>query len=92
MSAFLISLYNYFQRHRKVFWGSMFLTFALAAYFAAVAKSPVTAAVLIMEITGSTHYMLTLVMVSMTAYRVADMAGGKHIYEQLLEYSLNKKK
>ena len=35
MSAFFISLYNYFQRHRKVFWGSMFLTFALAAYFAA---------------------------------------------------------
>ena len=45
-----------------------------------------------MEITGSTHYMLTLVMVSMTAYMVADMAGGKPIYEQLLEYSLNKKK
>ena len=35
MSAFFISLYNYFQRHRKIFWGSMFLTFAVAAYFAA---------------------------------------------------------
>lgn len=68
------------------------IVFGMAAYFAAVAKSPVTAAVLIMEITGSTHYMLTLVMVSMTAYMVADMTGGKPIYEQLLEYSLNKKK
>ena len=35
MSKFFIAIYNYFQRHRVIFWTFMLLSFAVAAYFAA---------------------------------------------------------
>ena len=34
MSKFFISIYRYFLRHRLVFWASMLLSFAVAAFFA----------------------------------------------------------
>ncbi|MCR5176009.1 MAG: chloride channel protein [Anaerovibrio sp.] len=66
------------------------IVFAMAAYFAAVVKSPVTGSVLIMEMTGSFEHLLPLICVSMTAYMTADLTGGKPVYEELLNRSLNK--
>lgn len=65
--------------------------FGMAAYFAAVVKSPVTGSILIMEMTGSFQHMLALIIVSMAAYIVADMTGGKPVYEELLDRSLRRR-
>lgn len=62
----------------------------MAAYFAAVVKSPVTGSILIMEMTGSFQHMLPLIAVSLIAYIVSDLLGGKPVYDELLEHSLNK--
>ena len=64
------------------------IVFGMAAYFAAVVKSPVTGSVLIMEMTGSFTHMLPLICVSMVAYLVADLTGGKPVYDELLNRSL----
>ena len=63
---------------------------AMAAYFSAVVKSPVTGSILIMEMTGSFNHMLPLIIVSITAYLVADLAKTGPIYEDLLARSLNR--
>ena len=41
-----------------------------------------------MEMTGSFEHMLALIIVSMTAYLVADLTGGQPVYDMLLERSL----
>ena len=64
------------------------IVFGMAAYFAAVVKSPVTGSILIMEMTGSFEHMLALITVSMTAYVVADLAGSEPVYDMLLNRSL----
>ena len=64
------------------------IVFGMAAYFAAVVKSPVTGSILIMEMTGSFSHMLPLICVSMMAYVVADLMGGKPVYDELLNRSL----
>ena len=68
------------------------IIFAMAGYFSAVVKAPVTGSVLIMEMTGSFEHMLALIFVSMLAYVVMDMLNGKPVYDELLERSLAKKK
>ena len=69
-------------------YGVNLIVFGMAAYFAAVVKSPVTGSVLIMEMTGSFQHMLALICVSMAAYLVTDMAGGRPVYDELLDRSL----
>ena len=69
-------------------WTVNCIIFGMAAYFAAVVKSPVTGAVLIMEMTGSFDHMLALILVSMTAYLVADITNGEPVYDMLLNRSL----
>ena len=64
------------------------IVFGMAAYFAAVVKSPVTGTILIMEMTGSFAHMLPLILVSMTAYLVADLTDGQPVYDMLLARSL----
>ena len=64
------------------------MVFGMAAYFACVVKSPITGTVLIMEMTGSFAHMLPLILVSMTAYLVSDLTGGRPVYEMLLSRSL----
>ena len=41
-----------------------------------------------MEMTGSFEHMLALIIVSMTAYLVADLTGGAPVYDMLLARSL----
>ena len=64
------------------------MVFGMAAYFACVVKSPITGTVLIMEMTGSFAHMLPLILVSMTAYLVSDLTGGRPVYAMLLSRSL----
>lgn len=63
---------------------------SMAAYFSAVVKSPVTGSILIMEMTASFNHMLPLIIVSITAYLMADVAKTKPIYEELLNRVLRK--
>lgn len=68
-----------------------FVVMAMAAYFTAIVKAPVTGSILITEMTGSFHHLLALVTVSMTAYLVSDILKSKPVYELLLEQILAKK-
>ena len=68
------------------------IVFGMAAYFAVVVKSPVTGSVLIMEMTGSFQHMLALLIVSLSAYAVSDLTGGRPVYVQLLGRMLRKNK
>lgn len=72
------------------YYGTNIIVLAMAACFSSVVKSPITGSILIMEMTGSFNHMLSLIIVSMTAYLVADLAKTNPIYEELLERSLKK--
>lgn len=65
-----------------------FVVVAMAGYFAAIVRAPVTGIILITEMTGDFSSLLALTATSMIAYVVADMMGGIPVYEQLLRRSL----
>ncbi|WP_068963220.1 H(+)/Cl(-) exchange transporter ClcA [Desulfosporosinus sp. BG] len=67
-----------------------FIILAMAGYFTAVVRAPITGTILITEMTGSFSHLLTLAIVSIVAYIVADLLGSKPIYESLLEKFLHK--
>ncbi|MCR5757863.1 MAG: ClC family H(+)/Cl(-) exchange transporter [Selenomonas sp.] len=69
-------------------WTVNCIVFGMAAYFSAVVKSPITGAILIMEMTGSFQHMLSLMLVSMTAFLVAEYMGSEPVYDMLLNRSL----
>ncbi|MFO8039449.1 MAG: chloride channel protein [Sodalinema sp.] len=63
-------------------------TFALAgmgAFFGAVAKIPITAIVIIFEITADFNVVLPLMIVSVLAYVVAEQVSAGSLYDRLLE-------
>lgn len=68
------------------------IVFGMAAYFSSVVKSPVTGSILILEMTGSFQHMLALLVVSLTAYVVSDLTGGRPVYDELLDRALGKSK
>jgi H+/Cl- antiporter ClcA len=72
------------------YYSTNIIVLSMAAYFSAVVKAPLTGSILIMEMTGSFNHMLSLIVVSMTAYLIADIAKSKPIYEELLERALSK--
>ena len=55
-------------------------------------KSPVTGSILILEMTGSFQHMLALLVVSLTAYVISDLTGGRPVYDELLDRALGKNK
>ena len=67
-----------------------FIILAMAGYFTAVVRAPITGTILITEMTGSFSNLLSLAIVSIAAYMVADLLGSKPIYESLLEKFLHK--
>lgn len=69
-----------------------FVVFAMAGYFTAIVKSPITGSILITEMTGSFTHLLPVIIVSMTAYVTSDMLRGKPIYDELLQRILRKEK
>ncbi|MGX7013922.1 ClC family H(+)/Cl(-) exchange transporter [Vagococcus silagei] len=62
-----------------------FLIFAMAGYFAAISKAPLTAMVLITEMVGSFSHLMSIGVVVLTSYVVVDFFNGKPVYEALLE-------
>lgn len=72
--------------------GNSFVVFAMAAFFTAIVKAPVTGSILIMEMTGSFAHLPALIAVSMTAYIAADLLNSKPIYDQLLNRILTRGK
>ncbi len=64
-----------------------FVVVAMAGYFAAIVRAPVTGVVLITEMTGNFTNLLPLVMTSLIAYLVAEVSGTEPIYTQLLHRS-----
>jgi H+/Cl- antiporter ClcA len=67
-----------------------FIILAMAGYFTAVVRAPITGIILITEMTGSFNHLLSLTIVSITAYIVADILGSKPIYESLLDRLLHR--
>ena len=58
---------------------------AMAGYFTAIVRAPITGIVLIIEMTGSFTHILPLTLVSMLAYVVADLLRSLPIYDALLD-------
>ena len=65
-----------------------FIMLAMAGYFAAVVKAPITGIVLITEMSGSFKHFLPLAIVVFTAYVISSLLGTKPVYESLMERSL----
>ena len=62
-----------------------FIVIAMAGHFAAIVKSPITAIILISEMTGSLNHLLSLAVVSLVALLVSDLLKTRPIYEALLD-------
>ena len=67
-----------------------FVLLAMAGYFAAIVRAPLTGIILIFEMTGSLSQMLSLAIVSVTAYVAATFLRAKPIYESLLDRLLKR--
>lgn len=76
--------------HFESMYINSFIILAMAGYFTAVVRAPITGTILITEMTGSFNHFLSLAIVSITAYIIADLIGSKPIYESLLERILQK--
>lgn len=68
-----------------------FVLLAMAGYFTAIVRAPLTGIILIFEMTGSVSQMLSLALVSIMAYIVATLMGAEPIYESLLKNLLKKR-
>ena len=68
-----------------------FIILGMAGYFSAIVRAPITGIILISEMTGSFSHLLTLSMVSLTAYLVPDIMKCPPIYDQLLHRLLASK-
>lgn len=67
-----------------------FIILGMAGYFSAIVRAPITGIILISEMTGSFHHLLTLSMVSLAAYLVPDLVGCPPVYHQLLHRLLSR--
>lgn len=67
-----------------------FIVFAMAGYFSAICKAPLTAIFLVTEMAGTLNQLMPLAVISLTAYLVSDLLGGEPLYEALLERLVGK--
>ena len=67
-----------------------FVVLAMAGHFAAIVKAPITAIILISEMTGSLEHLLALCVVVIIAQLTSDVLNSHPIYESLLERLLDK--
>jgi len=68
-----------------------FVLLAMAGGFAAIMRAPLTGIILIFEMTGSFSQLMSLAVVSLTAYIVAELLKSRPICESLLEGILKKR-
>jgi len=62
-----------------------FVILGMAGYFSAIVRAPITGIILICEMTGTFSNLLSLAMVSLVAYMVADILKSPPLYEALTE-------
>ncbi|MFI3324971.1 MAG: ClC family H(+)/Cl(-) exchange transporter [Clostridia bacterium] len=62
-----------------------FIIIAMAGYFCAIVRAPLTGIILMIEMTGSLSQLLPLIVTSAVAYIIAEELKNKPIYESLLE-------
>lgn len=68
-----------------------FIVLAMAGCFTAIVRAPITGSILITEMTGSFHHLLSVTIVCIVSYIIADAFRSKPIYEALLENMLKNK-
>lgn len=69
-----------------------FILLAMAGFFTAVVRAPMTGIILTFELTGSLSQMLSLSVVTVIAYITAMLCGSEPIYESLLAGMLKGRK
>ncbi len=62
-----------------------FVILGMAGYFSAIVRAPITGIILISEMTGTFSNLLSLSLVSLVAYTVADLLKSPPLYEALTE-------
>lgn len=67
-----------------------FIVLAMAGHFAAIVKAPITAIILMTEMTGSLEHLLALCIVVLVSLITSDLLKSHPIYESLLEGLLSK--
>ncbi len=68
-----------------------FIVYAMAGYFTAICKAPLTGIILVSEMVGSLEAFMPIAIVSLVAYIFADLLGAIPVYEGLLGQLLGKK-
>ena len=61
-----------------------FIILAMAGYFTAIVRAPITGSILITEMTGSFTHLLSLSLISLIAYTVAECLKSEPVYDYLL--------
>ena len=67
-----------------------FIILAMAGHFASIVKAPITAIILISEMTGSLNHLLALGIVVIISHLTSDILKSSPIYESLLERILER--
>lgn len=67
-----------------------FIILAMAGYFSAIVRAPITGIILISEMTGSLSNLLSLSVVSIISYIIADLLKTEPIYDYLLDRLLKR--
>lgn len=67
-----------------------FIILSMAGYFTAIVRAPITGIILITEMTGSFSHLLSLTIVSIISYIIADVLKSIPIYDSLLDNLLKK--
>lgn len=67
-----------------------FVILAMAGFFTAIVRAPMTGIILLVEMTGSFSHLLSLSIVCIIAYIVADVLNSAPIYDSLLDNLINK--
>jgi NhaP-type Na+/H+ and K+/H+ antiporter len=62
-----------------------FVVLGMAGMFASIVRAPITGIILLTEMTGTLTHLLSLTVISLIAYFVADRLHVKPIYDSLLE-------
>lgn len=62
-----------------------FVLLAMAGYFSAIVRAPLTGIVLIFEMTGNLNHMLSLSIIAIVSYIIASLLKSRPIYESLLD-------
>ena len=78
----LLGVFGFDQRYITAL-----VVIAMAGYFSAIVRAPVTGVVLITEMTGDFTCLLPLVLSALIAYLIAEAFGAEPIYTQLLHRS-----